>query len=186
MIQMPLDKKFNTQKIISAIDTKKDVDGLLFRNQNTDNSQQDFIPPTIQSILYLIKLSRQSLVGKKAVIFCNSLEFGESLSDLLKKKFKLKKIIINLDAMNRVSIVSNCDLIISIRGKKHWLKSSVIKKNTVIIDVGISKDKNNKTCGDVHPDCFKKSKYISPVPGGVGPLTVVFLFKNLLNLTKKK
>ena len=212
MIQLPLPKKFNTQKIISAISLEKDVDGLLYSRRfvipakagiqklkshykqispllkTLEVGRDDrniFIPPTIQSILHLIKLSKQKLKNKNAIIFCNSQEFGESLKYLLEKKFKSKKVIINLDTPRRVSTTFGYDLIITAKGKKHFIKPNQIKKNSVIIDVGINKDKNNKICGDVDPKCFTKTKYISPVPGGVGPLTVIFLFKNLFKTIKK-
>ncbi len=173
LLQLPLPKKNNTHKVISAIAIKKDVDGL--------NSSK-LISPTIQSILRLIKLSKQKLINKKAVILCHSQEFAESLKKellqhktnvdiLLKHDFKT----LNSSFLNRYSII-----VIAL-GQKHFLKPEMIKKDAVIIDVGINRF-DKKIFGDVDPRCFKKTRYISPVPGGVGPLTVAYLFKNLLKL----
>lgn len=174
LVQLPLPKKFNAQKIIQEIDINKDVDGFVSKK---------IIPPTIQAILHLIKLSKIKLKNKKAVILANSPEFAEPLVEELKNKKIKTQILLKSKIRNKKLEIRNYDIIIIAFGKKHWLKSNMIKKDSIIIDVGINKIKNSKKIfGDVHPDCFKKSKYISPVPGGVGPLTVAFLFKNLFTL----
>jgi len=176
MLQLPLPKKLNTNKIIKFISPKKDVDGLL--------TNLKAVPPTIQSILHLIKMSKQKLAGKNAVILCNSSEFAEPLKILLTKNFKLKKIDVILKPRKsdyQIIRLLDYQIIISALGQKHFLKPNMIKKNAIVIDVGITRQ-NKKTFGDVDPKCFQKSKYISPVPGGVGPLTVAYLMKNLFKL----
>ena len=179
LVQLPLPKKFNKNsinEIIKKINIKKDVDGFVSKKT---------ISPTIQAVIHLIKLSRIKLINKKAVILANSTEFAEPLKNKLKKK-KIKVNIILKNKINDYGLqITHYDLIIIALGKKHWLKPKMIKKDSIIIDVGINRLKNSsKIYGDVHPNCFKKSKYISPVPGGVGPLTVAFLFKNLVKLYK--
>jgi len=173
ILQLPLPVKFNQTKIISTISPAKDVDGFV-------NSK--ILNPTIQSILHLIKISKQNLSHKKAIILANGKDFSHELqTEFIKQKIKTDIIIkpkSNID-------LTKYNLIVSALGKKNFIKPNIIKKNTIIIDVGISRPKNSKKIfGDVHPDCFQKSPYISPVPGGVGPLTVVFLFKNLIKLKK--
>jgi methylenetetrahydrofolate dehydrogenase (NADP+)/methenyltetrahydrofolate cyclohydrolase len=190
MLQLPLPKKFNANKIISFIARKKDVDGLrppLLTKERAGVRSLAVIPPTIQSILRLIKLSRQKLTNKNAVILCNSLEFAEPLKLLLEKKKIKVRIILkpNPKLLITYYLLPFADIIISALGKKHFIKPNMIKKNAVVIDVGITRQ-NKKTFGDVDPECFKKSKYISPVPGGVGPLTVAYLMKNLFELAKNK
>lgn len=185
MVQLPLPKKFNTNKIISVIDKNKDVDGLTppFYPSFVRMGKK-IISPTIQSILHLIKLSKQKLVNKKAVILCNSQEFALSLQkELAKNKIKATILIKhNLKPHNSLFLI-HYSLIIIALGQKYFLKPNMVQKNAVIIDVGINKIKN-KVYGDVEPTCLEKTKYISPVPGGVGPLTVAYLFKNLLQLKK--
>jgi methylenetetrahydrofolate dehydrogenase (NADP+)/methenyltetrahydrofolate cyclohydrolase len=140
------------------------------------------IPPTIQSILHLIKMSRQKLADKKAVILCHSTEFAEPLKFLLSKNFQLKKIDVVKNPPTGYGLrVTDYDSVVIALGQKHFLKPEMIKKDAIIIDVGITRQQG-KTFGDVHPDCWQKSKYISPVPGGVGPLTVAYLMKNLFQL----
>ena len=190
LIQLPLPKKFNTNKIIKEIDKAKDVDGFVSKK---------IISPTIQSIIHLIKLSKTKLQSKKipatrspqderAIILANSLEFAKPLKkELNKNNITSVDIILKSKIRNQKLKIKDYNIIIIAFGKKHWLKPKMIKKNTIVIDVGINKIKNSKKIfGDVHPGCFKKSKYISPVPGGVGPLTVAFLFKNLVKLVDKK
>ena len=175
MVQLPLPKKFNTNKILESIDEKKDVDGL--------KEDSKFIPPTMQAILHLIKTSKKDLENKNGIVLCNSEEFGEPLAKLIIKKFKLKSV--EIEHKNNIKDLKKFDVIIVAKGKKNFIKPGMIKKNAVIIDVGINKNiKTGKICGDVSQKCFEKSKYISPVPGGVGPLTVVFLYRNLLKIVK--
>ncbi|MFH1610948.1 MAG: bifunctional 5,10-methylenetetrahydrofolate dehydrogenase/5,10-methenyltetrahydrofolate cyclohydrolase [Patescibacteria group bacterium] len=170
LIQLPLPKKFNTQKIIEKINPHKDVDGFI----NTK-----IIPPTIQSIVHLIKMSKKKIENKKCIILTNSNGFSKPLEKELKKK----KIKVNISLKPKKDNYSKYDVIVIALGKKHWLKPEMIKKGCIVIDVGINRI-NKNIYGDVHPGCLNKSKYISPVPGGVGPLTVAFLFKNLPRLSK--
>jgi len=197
LVQLPLPKKFNTQKIIQKINPEKDVDGLL-TPPSPSLKRRGVISPTIQSILCLIKISNKKLAGKKAIILANSLEFAKPLKKELEEKRIKVRILLKSKITNYELRITNYDIIIIAFGERHWLKPEMIKKNAVVIDVGINRDNtvkslrshgarnSKKIFGDVHPDCFKKSKYISPVPGGVGPLTVAFLFKNLVKLVSKK
>ena len=184
LLQLPLPKKFNknsVNKIIKKINPDKDVDGLL-TTPNPSLKRRGVIPPTIQAIIKLIKLSKIKLQNKKAIILANSSEFAEEVGKNLNNKIKYN-ILLKNKIKNNINL-KKYNIIIIALGKKYWLKPEMIKKDCVVIDVGINRIKNsNKIYGDVHPDCFKKSKYISPVPGGVGPLTVVFLFRNLFTLT---
>ena len=178
LVQLPLPKKFknSTNKIIKNININKDIDG--FNNPK-------IIPPTIQAIIHLVKISKIKLANKKAVILANSHEFAEpQKKELIRKKIKTN-ILLKKDLRDKFYDLRKFDIVVIAFGKRWWFKPDMIKKNSIIIDVGINRIKNcKKIFGDVHPDCFKKSKYISPVPGGVGPLTVAFLFKNLLRLYK--
>lgn len=212
LLQLPLPKKFKVNKIIATIAPEKDVDGLRFssychpeldsgslskikRCRNKFGMTTQIIPPTTQSILHLIKLSKIKLANKKAVILCKSNEFAEPLKRVLEKE-KIKAGIILpgvipeqagiqkqkiLDSRSWSGMTKKADIIIVALGKKNFLKPEMIKKNAIIIDVGINRV-GKKISGDVDPSCFKKTPYLSPVPGGVGPLTVAYLFKNLLQL----
>jgi len=197
LVQLPLPKKIDTNKIINAIDMRKDVDGFksLFichpepvsespkRCRNEFGMTKKVIPPTIASVLHLIKMAKIKLTNKKAVILANSLEFAEPLKRELEKEKILVKIYVKAihELPLQIKTLGAFDIIIIALGKKYFLKPAMIKKNAVVIDVGITRV-GKKIYGDVYPDCFKKSKHISPVPGGVGPLTVAYLFKNLIQL----
>jgi methylenetetrahydrofolate dehydrogenase (NADP+)/methenyltetrahydrofolate cyclohydrolase len=174
ILQLPLPAKFNQEQIISHITPTKDVDGFV---------NNKIINPNINSILHLIKISKKNFLNKKAIVFCNSKDFGNKLyTNLKSQKFKSIQVITK-PKREDLNKLENVDLIISAVGKKHFIKPEFIKKNSVIIDMGIIRDKG-KTFGDVSPACLVKTKYISPVPGGVGPLTIHFLFKNLFKLLK--
>jgi len=116
------------------------------------------------------------------VILCHSQEFAQSLKqELCRQKISVDVLLKPpIKTHNSLSVIHYSIVIIAL-GKKYFLKSKMIKKNAVIIDVGINRV-DKKIFGDVDPRCFKKTKYISPVPGGVGPLTVAYLFKNLIKL----
>ena len=180
-VQLPLPKKFDTQKIIQSIKPKKDVDGFLLQKQKNKKTKKHIriVPPTIAAVLHLIKISNKKLTEEKAIILANSLEFAEPL----KKELEKKKIKVSIKIKPKFIRLLDYQIIIIALGKKHFLKPNMIKKDAIIIDVGITRQ-GGKIFGDVDPLCFKKSKYISPVPGGVGPLTVAFLLKNLVKLAK--
>ncbi len=223
LLQLPLPKKFKTNTIIQEIGIWKDVDGLKFfsvipteepsrarreveeskkripRLKATKVAARDdkggIISPTIQSIIHLIKLSKQKLANKKAIILCHSQEFAEPLrQELRRQKIKVEVYLACvipaeagiqkekiLDSQSCSGMTKKADIIIVTLGKKHFLKPAMLKKDAIIIDVGINRV-GKKIFGDVDPSCLIKTKYISPVPGGVGPLTVAYLFKNLLKL----
>lgn len=187
MLQLPLPKKFNTNKILAAIDIKKDVDGLGNQQPPINNQKSTkIISPTIQSILHLIKMSKMKLTNKKALILCHSQVFASSLEkELAKEKIKVLKCLCGSKhgptSCSRLTI--DADILIVALGKKWIIKEEMIKKNAVVIDVGINR-LGHKIFGDVDPKCLAKTKYITPVPGGVGPLTVAYLFKNLWQLNK--
>lgn len=184
IVQLPLPKGFNTDKIINAISPLKDVDG--FHKQNLDNFYKN--KPCIVSglclgIMELIESAKVKLDGKKAVIICNSIIFGKPLEKLLKeKKIKPKTILANNKDIKKETL--NSDIIIVAAGKKDFLTADMVNKDAIIIDVGINKVKG-KTYGDCDfEEISKKTEYISPVPGGVGPMTVAMLLENILNCYK--
>jgi len=181
LLQLPLPKKFKANKIIANITTEKDVDGLN-SDKRQATSDKIIVSPTIQSIIHLIKLPKQKLTGKKAVILCHNKEFALPLqSELKRKSIKTETVLCSDFKKHNSLFFINYSIVIVALGKKYFIKTEMIKKNALIIDVGINRV-GKKIFGDVDPACLTKTKYISPVPGGVGPLTVAYLFKNLLRL----
>lgn len=174
IVQLPLPKKYQQQKIIDAIDPAKDVDGFHPKNQT------GLVPPTIGAILELLKATREKLTDKSALIIGKSEIFLEGL------KKHLRQLGINQVGLTRQLIggTRDYDIIIIALGRAQALKKSMVKAGAIVIDVGINKVRG-KTVGDVDEKVAEVASFLSPVPGGVGPLTVACLLKNVYLLSQK-
>lgn len=168
IVQMPLPKKFDPDRLVESISPKKDVDGF--------SPETKFISPVYQGIMKLIQQSKKPLKNKKSVVLGKSPIFIRSLQVMLKKKGSFTK---TMDLKNfKIEKTKRADFLVVALGKTHFLKPEMVKKNAVIIDVGYNRLKG-KPAGDVDPRVHAKTSYLSPVPGGLGPLTVIYLFKNV-------
>ncbi|MFA5020553.1 MAG: bifunctional 5,10-methylenetetrahydrofolate dehydrogenase/5,10-methenyltetrahydrofolate cyclohydrolase [Patescibacteria group bacterium] len=169
ILQLPLPEGFNQSKMVKLIDPKKDADGF---------NGGKIIPPTIAAIMELLKATGENLVGKKTLIIGKSDIFTKGLEKYLTKE----KITIN----NSVPPDSaGFDIIIIALGQAGVLKKNQVKPGAIIIDVGINRV-GGKTVGDVDPAVAEAAGYLSPVPGGVGPLTVACLLRNVWDLAEKR
>ncbi len=171
LVQLPLPKKFSTDKIINAIDKNKDVDG--FRLDHPDY--------IVSPVILAIKASLDSLKfkgeEKTACILYNSEIFALEIKKLL-RKYGLKI----LDK----KYLKKADLLITALGKPRYIKKEMLKKNVIVIDIGITKE-GNKVYGDCDfEDLNGYASYITPVPGGIGPMTIAFLFKNVLEIYNRR
>lgn len=176
IIQLPLPKHLNSNEIIQKINPNKDVDGFIANSK--------FISPTHQAILKLLQTIKINLKNKKAVILTKNFIFAKPLKNLLDKR-EIETDILRISPHERnKTLCRNYDIIIIALGKPHFLKPSMIKKGCIIIDVGYSRVRG-KPVGDVDPKCVQKASFLSPVPGGVGPLTVIFLLKNTVLATQQ-
>lgn len=174
LIQLPLPKEFDQDKMIKLIAKDKDADG--FNNNKV-------VPPTIAAVIELLKATEiEKLSDHKALIIGKADIFIDGLSKHLKDQLKIKKISV---AHEIPKDSSTYDIIIIALGQAHILKKSHVKKGAIVIDIGINK-KNSQTVGDVDPSVAEVADYLSPVPGGVGPLTVACLLRNVFELAKKK
>ncbi|MFA6422508.1 MAG: tetrahydrofolate dehydrogenase/cyclohydrolase catalytic domain-containing protein [Candidatus Buchananbacteria bacterium] len=174
IVQLPLPEYYNTQKIINAISPDKDVDGFHPLNNKVT-------PPTIDSIIELLKETKENLADKKTLIIGKSQIFIDGIEKYLKKNLGINSI----NASEKIP--ENCqkyDIVIIALGQAYALKKESVKSGAIIIDVGINK-LDGKTVGDVDPCVMEVASYISPVPGGVGPLTVACLLRNAYLLSLK-
>ncbi|MEK7120443.1 MAG: bifunctional 5,10-methylenetetrahydrofolate dehydrogenase/5,10-methenyltetrahydrofolate cyclohydrolase [Patescibacteria group bacterium] len=179
LVQMPLPKNFNVQEIIENIDPKKDVDG--FHAQNIKNyfkKEGNLVSPLIQGILEIIRSVNFNLSGKKIYILAKRSPF----SDLLEKvfyNFDVENVLISDENLSLE--IREADLVVVALGKEKFLKSNMVKDKSLIIDVGINKNKEGKIVGDIDRESFgEKAGLLTPVPGGVGPMTVAMLLQNVL------
>lgn len=185
LVQLPLPAGHDTERVIAAIDPSKDVDG--FHSQNMKallEGSATLFPPVHESILRLIGATDLRLHGSRAVILANSNTFAEPLQHLLTAAGSSVTIMLsatNIDAPT----LEEADLIVIAFGRARFLKRSMIKPGVCVIDVGTNRV-NGNMMGDVDAESMKDlSGWLSPVPGGVGPVTVALLLKNTLELAKR-
>ena len=194
LIQLPLPKKFNTNRVLSHIAMSKDVDGITENNIGHLALDEDaVIPCTPYGILLLLQHYNIPLEGKHVVVLGRSRIVGRPLSLLLNtSKVNATVTCCNSRTENLKEITRTADVLISAIGRLQFIKSDFIKDGAVVVDVGITRhpdptaEKGYRILGDVDFDDVKeKASYITPVPGGVGPLTIACLMKNTLLLYKK-
>jgi methylenetetrahydrofolate dehydrogenase (NADP+)/methenyltetrahydrofolate cyclohydrolase len=195
LVQLPLPGHINEQKIIEAIDYKKDVDG--FHPQNVGRlsiGQSCFIPCTPYGIVQLIKRSGVDTNSKNVVVIGRSNIVGKPMASLFLRKDLNSTVTICHSATKDIkSFTLNADILIAAIGKPDFVKGDMVKEGSVIIDVGINRVDDNsipkgyRLTGDVdYKSCFDKVSKITPVPGGVGPMTIAMLMKNTLDSASQK
>ncbi len=179
LVQLPLPKHINEEKIILAIDSSKDVDGFHPENVGrlmTGNPQ--FLPCTPAGVMELIKESGIEIAGKECVIVGRSNIVGKPQSMLLLAEHGTVTIC-HSRTKNLEEVVKRADILVVAVGKPEMIKGSSIKPGAVVIDVGINRLEDKKIVGDVeYESCSKVASAITPVPGGVGPMTIAMLMKN--------
>ena len=191
IVQLPLPKHIDEQKILLAIDPNKDVDG--FHPTNFGKmalNMRTFIPATPYGIIELIKRYGIETSGKHTVVIGRSHIVGRPISILMNNKGQggdSTVTVVHSKTKNIEFYTKNADILVSALGIPEYVKEHMVKNNVVIIDVGITRVKDHKTekgyviKGDVDFDSVsKKASYITPVPGGVGPMTIAMLLINTL------
>jgi len=186
LVQLPLPKHIDKQKIIEAIHPSKDVDGFHPMNVGNLSSGHDaLVPCTPLGCLYLIKKVEKNLSGKHAVIIGRSNLNGKPMAQLLLKE-NCTVTIVHSKTKDLKQECLKADILVAAVGVAKLVKEDWVKKNSIVIDVGINKV-GDKIVGDVDFDAVKeKSKAITPVPGGVGPMTIACLLKNTLDCFKAR
>lgn len=183
LVQLPLPEHLNENQIIAAIDPTKDVDGFHPENiKNLITGKSYIIPGLASGIMQLLGATNENLTGKQAAIIARSQEFASTLAYIL-GEFEITANILNPDIPGIKKQLPGADIIIVAAGKPQWLKGNDIKPRAIIIDVGTNRLSENTVVGDVDfNDCSQKAGWITPVPGGVGPMTVAVLLKNTVAL----
>lgn len=183
MVQLPIPKDLDTFKIINTIDPSKDVDGLTAYNQGLllQGQKPYYYPCTPLGILTLLKYYKIPLQGKKVVIVGRSNIVGKPLAVMLTRE-NATVTLCHSKTKKLKEITKKADILISAIGKVKYFNKRNLKENSVVIDVGINRNKDGKIVGDVNFERVKDIvKYIAPVPGGVGPLTIASLMKNIVS-----
>lgn len=187
LVQLPLPKHINENNIIKSISAEKDVDG--FTAQNTGDLLNGITPKaypcTPKGVMKLLKEYNIELQGKHAVVVGRSNIVGKPLAIMLLNEHATVTVC-HSRTKDLKGITKQADILVSAVGKKIIFKD-MVKENAVVIDVGIFKDENNKTTGDVDFENVKEvASYITPVPKGVGPMTIACLMENTIELFEQQ
>jgi methylenetetrahydrofolate dehydrogenase (NADP+)/methenyltetrahydrofolate cyclohydrolase len=181
LVQLPLPDHINKQIVLEAIDPKKDVDGFHPINAGKLMLEQDgFIPATPAGIIELIKQSGYEIFGRNAVVVGRSNIVGKPVAQLLLNEHATVTVC-HTKTKNLKEICHGADILIAAAGKANLITQEMVKEGAIVIDVGMNRNEKGKLCGDVD---FEKVKNIvgaiTPVPGGVGPMTIAMLLRNTL------
>ncbi len=197
IVQLPLPKNIDVEKVINRIDFRKDIDGFHPMNLGKMISGEPcMLPATPQGILYLLETYKIETKGKNVVVLGRSNIVGTPISILLSRKANPGDATVTLchsRTENLSEITQKADIIIAAIGQPEFLKADMVKKGVVIIDVGMHRIEDAKAAkgyhlsGDVDfAEVSKKASFITPVPGGVGPMTIAALLKNTLFAAKNR
>ena len=185
LCQLPLPKGLDENAVIEAISPLKDVDA--FHKQNVGRimlGDYDFLPCTPTGIMEMLSAYNISVDGKKCVVIGRSNIVGKPMAMLLLHENGTVTIC-HSHTKDLKDITSEADILVAAIGKAKFVTADMVKENAVVIDVGMNRDEKGKLCGDVDFDNVKdKCSYITPVPGGVGPMTIATLMKNTLKAAK--
>lgn len=181
IVQLPLPRGLNANRIINNIDPNKDVDGLTYLNQGKLlNKEECLVSCTPNGVMELLKYYKVDLEGKNVVIIGRSNLVGKPLFNLMINA-NATVTLCHSKTKDIASITKRADILVVAIGSPNFVNKDMIKKGCIIVDVGINRV-NDKLIGDVdYNSCFDKCKLITPVPGGVGPMTVTMLLYNTYN-----
>ena len=187
LVQLPLPKHINEEKIIETISIEKDVDG--FHPLNVANlwlKKECMLPCTPKGIIKLLEKANVSVACKSVVVLGRSNIVGLPISKLLLDR-NATVTIVHSKTPNIADVTSKADILIVAVGRARMLKKHMVKEGAVVIDVGVNRDENGKLCGDVDFDEVEPiASVITKVPGGVGPMTICCLMENTIEAFKRK
>ena len=186
LVQLPLPKGYDERKVINAISPDKDVDS--FHPVNAGKlliGEDGFLPCTPAGIVALLEKYDIDVSGKRCVVVGRSNIVGKPMALLLLRKNGTVTIA-HSRTVNLADITREADILVSAVGKAKFITADMIREGAVVIDVGMNRNEEGKLCGDVDfAACKDKASYITPVPGGVGPMTRAILMKNTLRAAEK-
>lgn len=182
IVQLPLPKGINTQKVLEAIDPSKDADGLHPLNLGRLVAGYDApLPCTPRAIVALLEHYKIATKGAEVTVIGRGLTVGRPLGLLLTRKQENATVTLtHTGTKDLIKHTKNADIVVAAIGQAHFLKAEMIKSGAVIIDVGISRTPEGLV-GDVCPGVFEKASYVAPMPGGVGPMTRAMLLTNVVD-----
>lgn len=194
LVQLPLPAHISEEKVISAIDPEKDVD--CFHPVSVGSmilERRGFLPCTPYGVLLLLKEYNIPVSGSNVVIAGRSNIVGKPLANLLlRREYNATVTVCHTGTKDLESLTVKADILIAAAGKPEFIKPEMIKEGAAVIDVGInrvpdlSREKGYRLCGDVDPSVAEKASFYTPVPGGVGPMTIAALLQNVVEAAEKR
>ena len=185
LVQLPVPKQIDDKAIINAISAQKDVDA--FHPENVGRimiGEYAFLPCTPAGVMELIDSTGTEISGKRCVVIGRSNIVGKPMAMLLLHRSGTVTIC-HSRTQNLSEITREADILVAAVGKANFVTGDMVKEGAVVIDVGMNRLENGKLCGDVNfAEVEPKASYITPVPGGVGPMTIAMLMKNTLTAFK--
>jgi len=186
IIDRPLPKKLNEFKVFSAIDVRKDIDGCHPLNSGyLMQGYNGFTPTTSAAVMELLKHYKIALKGKDVIVIGRSKNVGLPMLPLLLKENATITVCHKL-SKNIPDKAKAAEIIVVAVGVPNFINQKFVNKDSIVIDIGTNYTSTNKVVGDVDPKIYKKIKAFSPVPGGIGPITNIILFANLIEAINKK
>ena len=186
LVQLPLPKHLDPEEVIMAIDPAKDVDA--FHPVNVGKimiGNYDFLPCTPAGVMELLHRSGIEVSGKECVVIGRSNIVGKPQAMLLLHE-NATVTVCHSKTHDLPSVCRRADILVSAVGKAKFVTADMVRNGAVVIDVGMNRDENGKLCGDVDFEpVSEKASYITPVPGGVGPMTITMLLKNTVTAAKR-
>lgn len=186
LVQLPLPRHIDVEKVLLTIKPEKDVDA--FHPYNTGKIMQgkyDFLPCTPAGVMELLKRYNVEIKGKNCVVIGRSDIVGKPMAMLLLQADGTVTIC-HSKTKNLAEICASADIIVAAVGRANFVGGDMVKDGAVVIDVGINRLENGSLCGDVnYAEASEKASAITPVPGGVGPMTIAMLMRNTLTAAKK-
>ena len=186
LVQMPLPKHIDAQKVIEAISTRKDVDGYsVLSAGETMTGLPGFRPCTPYGCMKLIESTGESLKGKHAVVIGRSNTVGKPMA-LLLLQANATVTVCHSGTPDLGVYTRQADIVVAAVGRQNTLRGDMVKRGAIVIDVGINRNEQGKLCGDVDFESVAPvASWISPVPGGVGPMTITMLMVNTLEAAER-
>ena len=187
LVQLPLPAQINAEAVISAICPKKDVDGFHVMNAGAlMTGKEGFVPCTPYGVMRLIEKSGVNPAGKTAVVVGRSNIVGKPMAMLLLAA-NATVTVAHSRTPDLAEVTRRADILVAAVGRAKLIKADMVKPGAVVIDVGMNRDENGKLCGDVDFDDVKETAgFITPVPGGVGPMTIAMLMYNTVTAARSR
>lgn len=187
MVQMPLPAHINARRLIDRIRVDKDADGLTSENQGRIiTGRKGLIPCTAKGVVRLLKENGIELTGRSCAIFGRSTLVGKPLAALLtNENCTVTLCHTKTDDITKFELLTGCDIIVCAVGMPHFVARENIAYGQTLVDVGINRLEDGTVVGDISPECYADAYAYTPVPGGVGPMTVAMLIENTIEAAEE-